>query len=152
MSKRKFQVGDLAILKSNLDKNYQKGDIVIITRTNYGGSYTIQPFEDTINIPNLWVSVRYLDTIDVNSDNPNINNVKQILMEKLIKDFTSRKEKLQQELQNIEDKLRYIEESGCTTFNENEFKVYKTLQLLEEKQGLSRMEKAQAIAKLISNK
>jgi hypothetical protein len=73
-------------------------------------------------------------------------------MEKLIKEFTSRKEKLQRELQIIEDKLQYIEETGCFNFVENEFKVYKTLQLLEENSQMTRLEKAQAIAQLINNK
>ena len=156
MSKRKFQTGDLAMLTSNIGLKLKKGDIVKILQCRYGGNYDIQLFNGNETQSNVWcvekVYARYLNTIDLTSEHPDINNLKQIQMEKLIKDFTSRKEKLQQELQIIDDKLRYIEESGCFTFDENEFKVYKTLQLLEENQNLSRMEKAQAIAKLISNK
>jgi hypothetical protein len=149
MSKRKFKKGDLAVLKSNLNSDFKKGDIVKISNFHWGGNYNIHHFNKKGSKVEGWVSVRYLNAINVDSNNPNINNLEQIIMESVIKDFTSRKEKLQQELQNIEDKLQYINESGCVTFNENEFKVYRTLQLLEKNQTLSRMEKVQALAKLI---
>ena len=46
-------------------------------------------------------------------------------------------------------KIAYMEEIGSEEFNENEFKAYQTLSIIEQG-GMSKLEKAKAIAALIS--
>jgi hypothetical protein len=50
-----------------------------------------------------------------------------------------------------ESKIKFMDEVGAEDFDENEFKAYHTL-LLIEKSDMTTMEKAKAIAKLIANK
>jgi hypothetical protein len=52
-------------------------------------------------------------------------------------------------IKEINTKLQYMEETGAENFNENEFKVYQTLILLEDNPTMSRTDKAKAIASLI---
>jgi len=54
----------------------------------------------------------------------------------------------QTELDNIQFKIDWIKETGSEEFNEDEFKVYQTLKLLENGK-LSMIEKSKLIAELI---
>jgi len=65
------------------------------------------------------------------------------------------REEIQNELKELEikanilkEKINWLDETGNTEFDDNEFKVYQTLKLLE-KDGISIVEKSKAIAALI---
>ena len=51
----------------------------------------------------------------------------------------------------LNSKLKYMDEVGSDTFDENEFKAYQTLTIIE-KGNLSKLEKARAIAQLLNTK
>lgn len=51
-------------------------------------------------------------------------------------------------IEETKNKIAFMDETGSDTFNENEFKAYQTLTIIE-KGDLSKMEKAKAIAALI---
>jgi len=57
-------------------------------------------------------------------------------------------ETLELELGDVKLKLQWMEENNIKKFDENEFKVYKTLKLLEN-DDMSTIEKSKLIAKLI---
>lgn len=67
-----------------------------------------------------------------------------ISQEELQKELEEAKEKVTQ----IQNKIDYLNESGAKEFDEEQFKVYYTLKLLENK-DLSRIEKSKLIADLI---
>lgn len=58
------------------------------------------------------------------------------------------KTKLEEKLKSVNDRLTFLEETNQEEFNENEFKAYQTLSLIEESE-LSKAEKAKKIAELI---
>ena len=53
------------------------------------------------------------------------------------------------EIEALQAKLDFMKESGETTYNENTFKAYQTLKLIDNKK-LSNMERAKLISKLIN--
>jgi hypothetical protein len=55
------------------------------------------------------------------------------------------------EISNLKSKLKFMEENGLEEFDEDQFKVFRTLELIDSKE-LSKMEMAKEIAKLISGK
>lgn len=59
-------------------------------------------------------------------------------------------EELEDEIFELKSRLAFLEETDSKEFDENEFKVYNTLKIIEKK-GLSQIDKAKAIAKLINN-
>jgi len=58
---------------------------------------------------------------------------------------------LEEQIRLVNVKLAYMKETGAEEFDENEFKVFNTLSILDEKK-LSKLDKAKAIAALINNK
>lgn len=58
--------------------------------------------------------------------------------------------KLAEKIEKAEAKLAFLEETGSEEFNETEFKAYQTLKLIEENPNMSRLEKAKAIAAIVS--
>lgn len=60
-------------------------------------------------------------------------------------------EAAKQRLQVAEDKLAFMEEAGSELFDENEYKAYVTLKVLETDTQLSRLERAKKIAALFKS-
>jgi hypothetical protein len=56
--------------------------------------------------------------------------------------------KKQLEVETIKDKIKWMKEAGVAEFNEDQFKVYQTLKLLDNN-DLSTLEKSKLIAELI---
>jgi hypothetical protein len=56
--------------------------------------------------------------------------------------------KKQLEVETIKDKIKWMKEAGVAEFNEDQFKVYQTLKLLDNN-DLSTIEKSKLIAELI---
>jgi hypothetical protein len=52
-------------------------------------------------------------------------------------------------INETQSKIDYMKETGSETFNENEFKAYHTLTIIEQS-DMSKIEKAKAIAALIA--
>lgn len=77
------------------------------------------------------------------------NTTKEELEEEKEK-FEEEKEKLECDLESIESKLKFMEEHGLEEFDEEEYKVYKTLNVIED-DNKSRKEKAKEISKLIKD-
>lgn len=65
-------------------------------------------------------------------------------------DLVSQKEELLSEVNDIQNKIDFMDETGTTEYNETEVKVFHTLKLLDKK-GLSNLERAKLITKIIDN-
>jgi alpha-amylase/alpha-mannosidase (GH57 family) len=76
----------------------------------------------------------------------------QVLQSKdyFVKLLEEKEKEFQKTTQELNEKIVYIEESGNEFFYETEFKVYKTLKTLSNK-DLSETERAKIIASLINN-
>jgi len=55
-----------------------------------------------------------------------------------------------EKIEKAEAKLAFLQETGSDEFDETEFKAYQTLKLIEENPEMSRLEKARAIAAIVS--
>jgi hypothetical protein len=138
----KFNKGTTVKIKDNVSSKGEyykyKGKIGIITEVNYyNNTVNIkidQKIYDDILLSNVGYSV-----IEVYNKSKNMTN-KQTLTEIL--------EKKKEEIFDIEDKLKFLNETNQDTFNENEYKAYQTLSLIEEG-NLSKGEKAKKIAELL---
>ena len=132
----KYNKGTTVKIKDNVspEGEYYKyrGKIGIITDVHYN-SVSIKIDNDTL-LPYVGYSV-----IEVYNKSKDMTN-KQSLTEIL--------EKKKQEIFDIEDKLKFLNETNQDTFNENEYKAYQTLTLIEEG-NLSKGEKAKKIAELL---
>jgi len=76
----------------------------------------------------------------------------QVLQSKdyFVKLLEEKEKEFQKTIQELNEKIAYLEESGSELFSETEFKVYKTLKTLGNK-DLSETERAKIIASLINN-
>lgn len=68
----------------------------------------------------------------------------EVTLEELRNQYTEK----ENEMKEIGFKIEWMEDTGSTEFDENEFKVYQTLKLFENKE-LTMVEKSKLIAKLI---
>lgn len=64
-----------------------------------------------------------------------------------VEDITKELELAKQKVSHLENKIKYMEETNGSSFDENEFKAYNTLKTLENT-TMSTLEKAKAIAGL----
>lgn len=69
-------------------------------------------------------------------------------IEKEIADINEKKTKLDSEVSELNHKIEWMETIGVSEFDEDEFKVYRTLSLLED-DNVGKIEKMKEIAKLI---
>lgn len=144
MSKAKFKVGDKAIIvkASPNMAGYRVGECVeIIDRYSWNREYRVKSLDfdrSHIDLPTISLQKTEL--------------MKKQTLENQLEKINKQKSQLEKEIFYIQEKLQFIEETGCEDFDENEFKVYKTLQLIEDNSKMTRLEKAQAIAQLINNK
>lgn len=107
----------------------KKGDILTISHVNMGSPNYIY----TIEKPNV---IFYEANLEIGSYNK----------EEISKDILE----LEKNINLLKNKLSYLEEIGSEEYDENEFKVYQTLKVLD-KPDTSNVDKAKAIAKLINN-
>ena len=70
------------------------------------------------------------------------------VIEKEIAEINEEKAKLDTEIGDLESKIQWMEEVGVTEFDEDEYKVWKTLSLLED-DSVGKIEKMKEIAKMI---
>jgi len=74
-----------------------------------------------------------------------IADYKGVTLEELRDEYTEK----ENEMKEIGIKIEWMEQTGSSEFNENEFKVYQTLKLFENKE-LTMVEKSRLIANLIN--
>ena len=149
MSKRKFQIGDTAVVNSNIGtydikhSNVGPGTEVIVKgyETSYGGSgiYTVQtPLGKLIKL--------YSNQLDKTAGKTSIDKFQELIEQAKLKI-----EKTQAFIAETEAKIEFLKEIKSDEFDENEFKAYHTLTIIEQG-NMSKIEKAKAIAALISKK
>jgi bifunctional DNA-binding transcriptional regulator/antitoxin component of YhaV-PrlF toxin-antitoxin module len=147
MSKRKFQDKEKALLNDKMP-NYLKssyglkvGDEVVIYTKSYDGYYV--EFIQNGQAKRFDVRGECLDKIK-----------EKTKREQFLEQIEKAKERIEATkmfISETESKIKFMDETGMDDFNENEFKAYHTL-LIIDKSNMSIVEKAKAIAKLISNK
>jgi len=147
MSKRKFQDKEKALLNDKMP-NYLKsnyglkvGDEVVIYTKSYDGYYV--EFMQNGQVKRFDVRGECLDKIK-----------EKTKREQFLEQIEKAKERIEATkmfISETESKIKFMDETGMDDFNENEFKAYHTL-LIIDKSNMSIVEKAKAIAKLISNK
>jgi len=145
MSKRKFKTGDSVFINDNMPDYMQQN----------GWSVGM---EGTI------VSYRsYENTYEVRMSNGKTlyEKAEKFSLGKPIGSIEKFNEQINQALEKIEktqafivetrSKIAFMQEMGSDSFDENEFKAYHTLNIIEQS-NMSKIEKAKAIAALISGK
>ena len=146
MSKRKFQDGDLAIVNSNVsnhDIKYNKvgpGTEVKIVSYSYDGMYVVQKPDGRDRIA---LSTQVLDKTTGKTSIEKFQVLIDQAKEKI--------EKTQAFIAETQAKIDFLKEIKSEEFDENEFKAYHTLTIIEQG-NMSKIEKAKAIAALISKK
>ena len=144
MSVRKFQDGETAIIADTYpgyDQRYHNaipGTEVTIRNTIYKGYSVIFPSGKLGN-----VSTKYLLKSEHKSSITKF--------EKLIEDAESKIERTKAFIAETKAKIDFMKEVGTEMFDENEFKAFHTLTIIEQG-NMSKIEKAKAIAALISKK
>jgi len=145
MSTRKFEMGDIVVVTDKLSKHSQTvygvtpGIIGKVVSYNYQGYYTVQ------------------------LENGRQISEKSTAFEKgkpktSVEQFQEQIEKAQSKIRATEAfivetqaKINFLAETGSDEFDENEFKAYHTLSIIEQG-NMSKIEKAKAIAALIAKK
>jgi hypothetical protein len=143
MASRKFQIGDTCVLNSNY--GWLAGTVCTVTNYTAGGYYDKPEYEVKANDSGetKWIKSTLLD----HCSKQNTSSVERF--QQNIEGKQKEIAKLQSEISDMEDKISYLNDNGIDTYNENEYKAYKTL-LIIEKGNMSRIEKAKAIASLIT--
>jgi len=144
MATGKFEVGEIVGIGANVPSYERKhynlipGDEVTVTARVYQG-YRIKTREGKETM----LSTKYLVKLEPTSSIDKFN--------KLIEDAKSRIERTLHFIAETEAKIEFLKETGSEVFNENEFKAYHTLTIIEQS-NMSKIEKAKAIASLIAGK
>ena len=146
MSKRKFQDGETAIVNDKLStydlrfNGVNPGTIVkIIKFMGYDGMYNVEKPDGS----RITMNTKALEKTNAKTS-----------IEKFEEQIEKAKEniaKTQAFIAENEAKISFLKEIGSDTFDENEFKAYHTLTIIEQG-NMSKIEKAKAIAALISKK
>ena len=148
MANRKFQDGQTVIFNEKTPAWYltqygvQPGTEATICGKSYSADYTVQYMKNG-KLSSMGVAVGYLSATSPKST-----------IEKLQDQIIAAQEKIAKTNKFIAEtqaKIAFIEETGSEVFDENEYKAYQTLTLIENG-SMSKLEKAKAIAALITNK
>jgi hypothetical protein len=148
MAKRKFEDGQTVIFNEKTPSWYlssfgiQPGTEGTIVSKSYSQDYNVS-YKRNGNTATINVQVGFLS-----------ETTQKSTVEKLQEQITVAQEKIAKTHLFIAEnnaKIAFIKETGSETFDENEYKAYQTLTLIENSE-MSKMDKARAIAALISNK
>jgi len=143
MSKRKFNDGEFAVANDKISKAFQQSGIkpgteVKIDSMYYQGYYRVNFNGLRYDIPSNQLS-KHIPKSSLESFQEQIDKA----MEKI--------EATKSFIAETQAKIDYMKETGSEMFNENEFKAFHTLTIIEQS-DMSKIEKAKAIAALISGK
>jgi hypothetical protein len=143
---RKFEDGEIAIIGDNIPdferRHYQLypgTEVVIMGVSSCCTGYTIS----TPNGNRKDVYTKYLVKKDP------VTSIQKF--QDLIEQATEKIAKTKAFIAETEAKINFMKEVGTDTFDENEFKAFHTLTIIEQG-NMSKIEKAKAIAALISQK
>lgn len=144
MSKRKFKNGDVVILKTSMNQ-FSAGTKGVIVNYHFDSEYVVS-LTDAHNAKyNYGVRSSNLELYVEN---------KQTTIEAFNEQIDRALAKIEATNNFIAEtkaKIDFMNETNSDTFNENEFKAYHTLTIIEQS-GMSKIDKAKAIAALISGK
>lgn len=145
MAVRKFQDGDIAIVNNKVSmydrKNYGlvPGTEVIVEGKGYDKTYIVKtPSHGRVHIDS--------GSLD--------KGVAKTNRDKFLEQIEKAEDKIEATkafIQETRMKLEFLDEIKSDEFIENEFKAYQTLTIIEQS-DMSKLEKAKAIAQLISKK
>ena len=144
MSKRKFQNGDVVILKHSTN-GFAAGTKGVIIGYQYDSDYNVSLVDQENRKYNYIIKSSNLDLYVEN---------KQTTIEAFNEQIDKALAKIEATnafIKETKAKIDFMIETDSDTFNENEFKAYHTLTIIEQF-GMSKIEKAKAIAALISGK
>ena len=144
MSKRKFQNGDVVVLKNGINQ-FSAGTKGIIEDYCYDSEYSVG-LVDQENRKYHYVIKSY----DLDLFVENKQTTIEVFNEQIDKAL-SKIEATNAFIAETKAKIDFMIETDSHTFNENEFKAYHTLTIIEQS-GMSKIDKAKAIAALISGK
>ena len=144
MSLRKFEIGDVVVVTDKVSKYVQAsgvtpGMVGTVTSYNYQGYYGVKLENGkTVNEKsNAFTKEQPKTSIEVFTD--------------LIEKALAKIEATQKFITETKSKIAFMQETGSDQFDENEFKAYHTLTIIEQS-DMSKIEKAKAIAALIAGK
>lgn len=144
MSRRKFQKGDLVIVNEKISNHdsvkyeVKPGDELKIASYNYEGFYTVDSGVRRFTLPS--------HVMDKSAGKTPIEK-----FQLLIEHANDKIVKINAFIKETQAKIDYIKEIESDEFDEDEFKAYSTLTIIEQG-DMSKIEKAKAIAALISKK
>jgi hypothetical protein len=144
MSKRKFQNRDVVVVK-NGDNQIAVGTKGVIEGYCYGSDYNVNLIDKNGIKRTFMIKSSNLDLYVEN---------KQTTIEAFneqIDKALSKIEATKTFIAETKAKIDFMIETDSNIFNENEFKAYHTLTIIEQS-GMSKIDKAKAIAALISGK
>jgi hypothetical protein len=148
MSKRKFENGDLVVVTEKISKHYRSqgifpGMIGTVVTYNYGygstSTYTVK-FQNGMTLNDYSTAFE--------------KGIPKSSIETLQEQIEKAKEKIERTqafILETQEKIDFMEEIGTEVFDPNEFKAYQTLTIIDNS-NMSKLEKAKAIASLISGK
>lgn len=145
MSTRKFQDGEKVAITTKFPGYLMRrwglkvGDAVKVFSISYDGHYNVTPLNNSMS-GNVRVPISALSKF-----------VEKIQKNQFLDQIRKAEENIERSKAFIKEaraKIAFMDETGSDSFNENEFKAYQTLTIIE-KGDLSKMEKAKAIAALI---
>jgi hypothetical protein len=144
MSKRKFQNKDVVVLKNGFNE-FAAGTKGVIGDYCYDSEYSVNLIDKNGVKRTLITKSSNLDLFVEN---------KQTTIEAFNEQIDKALSKIEATnafIKETKAKIDFMIETDSHTFNENEFKAYHTLTIIEQS-GMSKMDKAKAIAALISGK
>lgn len=140
--------------------DYLRGKKAVVTSSTGGHNYGCIGTEFIIK-DSAYLSGSATASGSINAGIPGGNNIKftqfSIIeepltkeeLEKEIESLRKKKKDIDGDIQEIKDKINYLKETGNTEYDENEFKAYHTLELLEDP-NMTRLEKSKLIARLVN--
>ena len=144
MSLRKFQIGDAVVVTDKVSKYAQgkgikPGMAGTVTNYQYQGYYTVK-LENGQSVQeksNAFEKGKPKSSVEVFTEQ--------------ISKALAKIEATQKFIAETKSKIAFMQETGSEMFDENEFKAYHTLTIIEQS-DMSKIEKAKAIAALIAGK
>ena len=144
MSKRKFKNKDVVVLKNGFNE-FAAGTKGVIECYCYDSDYNVALIDKNGTKRTLMIKSNNLD-LYVETKQTTIEAFNEQIDKAL-----SKIEATNAFIAETKAKIDFMVETDSDTFNENEFKAYHTLTIIEQS-GMSKIDKAKAIAALISGK
>ncbi len=131
----------------------ETGAIVEVTKNTCNHNYTIgRTYEAIKNNHSEYYSLKDLETGAIGNQiilsDMKRTNISKEYIQKTIESLKKSKKETDAKINNLENKILWMEETGNEFFVENEFKAYQTLKLIDNNE-LSLVEKSKLIAQLI---